>query len=56
MEKRGVIEGEGEAPKPTEKKADDKNTTPIGGDLLSRMSQSSAEGVKRGEGPLPPKK
>lgn len=52
MEKRGVCSGEGEAPKPTEKAAQD--APKIGSDLLSRMSEQQP-GVKR-DGPQPPKK
>lgn len=55
MEKHGVCKDEGEAPKPTEKAAQD--NTKVGGDTLSRMSeQVSQSGVKRNEGPLPGKK
>lgn len=39
MEKHGVCKGEGEAPKPTEKTAQEQ--TKIGTDLLSRMSETA---------------
>ena len=40
MEKRGVCPGEGEAPKPGEKAAQDQ--TKVSGDLLSRMAEADA--------------
>lgn len=42
MEKRGVCDGEGEAPKPGEKAA--QAPTQIGGDLLSRMTEQAVPG------------
>jgi len=42
MDKTGVCPGEGEAPKPGEKAAQD--ATKVGGDLLSRMSEEAVPG------------
>ncbi len=44
MEKRGVCSGEGEAPKPTEKAAQEQPK--IGTDLLSRMSEQAKPAPK----------
>lgn len=42
MEKHGVCTGEGDDPKPSEKRAAD--TTKVGGDLQSRMAEAAVPG------------